>query len=167
MDRHPAMTRPPAILCLERDPTDIDARRLRPGARVVGVTGDTGGAPGTVMGVVHEDDVVAVIEAARRGWDLVVRLDVRGEHRRLVLEDLARIGEMVDERALERCPLLEPIDDELLDHLSRGATVRSAAQAVGVSDRTAARRLARLREALDVATTAGLVARWRASSLPR
>jgi hypothetical protein len=29
-----------------------------------------------------------------------------------------------------------------------------------VSDRTAARRLARLRKALGVATTAGLVARW-------
>lgn len=161
MDRHPAVTRTPAILCLERDPTEADAQRLRPGARVVAVTGDTGGARGTLVGVVHEPEVVTVIEAARQGWDLVVRLDLRGEVRRLVLEDLARIGEMVDDRALERGPLLEPVDDELLEQLSTGATVRSAAQAVGVSERTAARRLARLREALDVATTAGLVARWR------
>jgi hypothetical protein len=161
MDRGAAMTRPPAILCLDRDPTDADARRLRTDARIVCVTGEATGIPGTMMGVVGSAEAPAVIDAARRGWDLVIRLDLHGEHRRLVLEDLCRLGEMIDEAGLDRGPLLESIDDDLLQHLAAGATVRMAAQAVGLSDRTAARRLARLREVLGVATTAGLVARWR------
>jgi hypothetical protein len=53
------------------------------------------------------------------------------------------------------------MDDELLGQLASGVTIRQAARAVGTSDRTAARRLARLRQAMGVSTTAGLVARWR------
>jgi hypothetical protein len=162
------VSRRPAIVCVDRDPTEADANRLRPNARIAAVTDavtdDVAGAPGTLVGVVGEAEAPAVIDAARHGWDLVVRLDLHGEHRRLVLEDLCRIGDLLDESTLSQCPLLEPIDDELLHHLAAGATVRMAAQAVGVSDRTAARRLAGLREALDVATTAGLVARWRGAS---
>jgi hypothetical protein len=155
------MTRLPAIVCLERDPTDVDARRLRPDARIARLTDVLCHPPGTIVGVVDDAQVAHVIAAAQQGWDLVVRLDLHGEHRRLLLEDLDRIGELLDATALDGCPVLDPIDDGLLTQLSSGATVRGAAHAVGVSDRTAARRLARLREALDVATTAGLVARWR------
>jgi hypothetical protein len=155
------VTRQPSILCLDRDPTAADARRLRPDARIAGVTQAVTGAPGTMMGVVGAAEAPGVIDAALLGWDLVIRLDLHGEHRRLELEDLGRIGDLIAEAGLDRCPLLDPIDDDLLRHLAAGATVRMAAQAVGVSDRTAARRLARLRSVLGVATTAGLVARWR------
>jgi hypothetical protein len=156
------MTRPPAVLCLEREPTEADARRLRPGSRIAGLTVALDGVPGTAVGVVACDaQLVVAVEAARRGWDLVIRLDLHGEPRRLALEDFARVGSLVDEAVLERCPLLDPIDEDLLDHLAAGATVRTAAHAAGVSDRTAARRLARLRRALGVATTEGLLARWR------
>ena len=155
------MTRSPAILCLDRDPTDADARRLRPDGRIARPTDVLGRPAGTMVGVVGDHEVLAAIAAAQQGWDLVVRLDLHGEHRRLVLEDLARIGDLLDESALQGCPVLDPIDDGLLDHLANGATVREASHAVGVSDRTAARRLATLRAALGVATTAGMVSRWR------
>ena len=101
------------------------------------------------------------VAAVQLGWDLVVRLDLKGEERRLLLEDLGRLGELLDESALDARPVLDPIDDDLLSQLASGATLRDAARAVGVSDRTAARRLAVLRQSLGVATTAGLVARWR------
>jgi hypothetical protein len=157
------MTRPPAILCLDRHPTDADARRLRSGSRIAGLTAALAGAPGTAVGVVASDaQLVAAVEAARRGWDLVIRLELHGEPRRLALEDFARVGTLVEEGRLAHCPLLDPVDAELLDQLAAGSTVGAAARAVGVSDRTAARRLACLRAALDVATTEGLLARWRA-----
>ena len=156
------MMRPPTIICMERHPTDADVRRLRPGTRVVGLTAALGGAPGMAVGVVACDaDLIAAVDAAQLGWDLVIHLDLHGEPRRLALEDFARIGDLLDEAVLERRPLLDPIDEELLDHLAAGSTVRTAAWAVSVSDRTAARRLARLRLALDVATTDGLLARRR------
>jgi hypothetical protein len=155
------MTRLPMVLCLDRDPREADARRIRPGAPIACVGGGTAGASGILVGVVGEPDVEAVVDAVARGWDAVIRLDLRGELRRLVLEDLGRIGQVVDEGALEHVPLLDPMDDELLGQLASGVTIRQAARAVGTSDRTAARRLARLRQAMGVSTTAGLVARWR------
>lgn len=166
MDRLPILRRRPRILCLDRDPTKIEATRLRPGGRVVGLTDAIDGAPGTIVGVVREADISTIIEAAHQGWDLVVRLDLRGERRRLVLEDLARLGEMADERTLAGPQQFEPADQELLRHLSCGATIREAAQAVGVSERSAARQLARLRAAVGVSTTIGLVARFVEGAQP-
>jgi len=153
------VTRPSVICCLDRDPTDADARRLTPGSRVAHLTDDLNGPPGTLVGSVADGGLIPVIQAAQRGWHLVVRLDLAGERRRLALEDLARIGHLCDETALDGRPFLDPIDAELLHHLAAGATVQDAARSVGVSDRAAARRLAVLRVALGVATTASLVAR--------
>lgn len=155
------MTLRPAIVCLDRDPTDADARRLRPGARIAHIADDLKGVSGTVVGVVGPAELQHAIVAAVRGWDLVVRLDLSGEGRRLALEDLDRIGNLCDESALSGRPILDPIDERLLDELAVGATLREAAETVGVSQRTAARRLALLRDALGVATNAGLVAHWR------
>lgn len=154
------MNRQPVICCLDRDPTDADARRLTPGSRVAHLTDDLSGAPGTLVGSVADGGLCPVIQAAQRGWHLVVRLDVTGEQRRLALEDLARMGHLCGAEALGGKPFLDPIDADLLRHLAAGATVQEAAATVGVSDRTAARRLAILRDALGVATTAGVVARW-------
>lgn len=154
------MSRRPAVCCLDRDPTHADARRLTPGSRIAHPTDDLSGPPGTLVGSVTEGSLCLAVQAARRGWHLVVRLDLRGEQRRLALEDLARIGHLCDETALDGRPFLDPIDAELLNHLAAGATVQDAATTVGVSGRTAARRLTILRDALGVATTAALVARW-------
>jgi hypothetical protein len=155
------MTRVPAILCLDRDPTMAEARRLHPGERTLRITDDLGGPAGTAVGIVGDADVDHAIRAAQRGWNLVVRLDLRGEHRRLVLEDLDRLGILIDATAFDGRPVLDPVDERLLNQLAAGATLRDAARAVGVSDRSAARRLAALRAALGVATTAGVLARCR------
>ena len=153
------MSRQAVICCLDRHPTDADARRLTPGSRIAHLLDDLNGPPGTLVGSVADGGLWSVIHAAQRGWHLIVRLDLTGEQHRLALEDLARIGHLCDETALDGRPFLDPIDAALLHHLAAGATVQDAARTVGVSDRTAARRLAVLREALGVATTASLVAR--------
>jgi hypothetical protein len=155
------MTRVPAILCLDRDPTMADARQLHPGERTLRITDDLGGPAGTVVGTVGDAYVDRAIQAVQRGWNLVVRLDLHGEHLRLVLEDFHRLGILIDATALDGRPVLDPIDDRLLNRLAAGATLRDAAWAVGVSDRSAARRLAALRAAFGVATTAGVLARCR------
>jgi hypothetical protein len=155
---------PPTIVCLDRDPSEADGALLRPGRRVVPLSAPLDGPPGTVVGVVRPGEVGRAVDAALRGWDLVVRLDLRGEVLRLALEDLRRIGVLVEPGAAAT-PVLDPVDRDLLGHLAEGATIAVAARRCGLSDRTAARHLATLRDAFAVDSTAGLLARWQASRL--
>ena len=159
------MTARPAILCLEREPTEADAALLRPGRRIAHLGDALDGSPGILVGDIDAEDVPAALAAVLRGWDLVIRLTVRGEPRRLVLDDLRHLGDVV-EPGVEPAPLLDPADEQLLEQLAAGETVGRAARACGMSDRTAARRLAVLRKAFGVDTNAGVLARWQADSLP-
>jgi DNA-binding CsgD family transcriptional regulator len=56
---------------------------------------------------------------------------------------------------------LSPVQRSLLDRLLEGATISAAAAAEFLSLRTANRRIAELRELLDVTTTRELVAAYR------
>jgi len=159
------VTARPAIVCLERQPTEEDAALLRPGRRIAHLGDAIDGSPGVLVGDIGADDVPAALAAVLQGWDLVIRLKVRGEPRRLVLDDLRHLGDVVEPGG-DPAVLLDPVDQQLLEQLAAGKTVRQAARACGMSDRTAARRLAVLRKAFGVETNAGVLARWQADSLP-
>lgn len=156
----------PQILCLDRPPGESDAQRTGSGRRVVWIGDRVDGRPGVLVGVVTSSETSLVVEAVLRGWDLVVHIDLQGERRRLLLEDLRRIGDMVAVSG-GTGPPLDAVDEALLDHLASGATVGQAAERCSLSGRTAARRLAALRQAYGVETTAAMVGRWQAEVATR
>lgn len=99
----------------------------------------------------------AVLEAVGRGVAVVVRIEgipasLAAEFR----EDLARAADL---QAGETSPADELSDDQrrLLGALGRGLTLAAAAREVGLSTRTATRRLAEARRILRVQTNAEAV----------
>lgn len=115
-----------------------------------------------------ESEASAALQALARGVGLDVSIGIGGDLRHRVLEDLHRLGAVVDvgPTDVERFE----VDDEerlLLDALSDGATVAQAAAALHLSLRTANRRLAGLRSRLGVNSTAEVVTRWAHLRSPR
>lgn len=108
-----------------------------------------------------EIDASAALQALARGVGLVVSIGVDGDLRHRVLEDLHRLGDVVD-GDLSGGERIETDEDDrrLLDALSAGATVAEAASALHISLRTANRRLAAIRTRLGVESTAEAVTRW-------
>lgn len=103
----------------------------------------------------------AAMGALARGAGLAVRVTIGGAGRHRFLEDLHKVA---DPTAYEPEPSpgvrLAPLQHELLDALSRGATVTAAAAGLHVSRRTANRLLADARAQLGADTNAAAVHRW-------
>lgn len=104
----------------------------------------------------------AAVEALSRGAGLAVVIEVTGAVRHRLIEDLHRIGAVTDDPTV---PALRAggLDDDhraLLDALAAGATVADAARRLGMSRRTANRRLSEARTVLGVAGNTEAVAAW-------
>jgi DNA-binding NarL/FixJ family response regulator len=102
------------------------------------------------------DDAREVLLAAARGVAAVIEVRLPADAADQFLDDLGRLttpAATMSTAALERDHL------ELLRALAAGATLTSAAKELGLSRRTAVRRIGEARERLGVATTAEAVAR--------
>jgi DNA-binding NarL/FixJ family response regulator len=105
--------------------------------------------------VASEDDAAIVLDAVLRGASAIIdmRLDAVAEAR--FLDQLGRIADV--RRGLGQ--LAETEDYRLLDLLKQGLSLGAAAGRLGMSRRTADRRMATLRSTLGVTTNAEAVAR--------
>jgi DNA-binding NarL/FixJ family response regulator len=105
------------------------------------------------------DDAAQAVLAVLRGEPVVVVIDARADEDLVdrLCEDLSRLGQVDYRTAEPPSSHLEPaLSDEqrsLLRLLAHGATLGQAARRLGVSRRTADRRLAGARRALHVGTT--------------
>jgi DNA-binding CsgD family transcriptional regulator len=113
-----------------------------------------------VGAVDDEASAAAALQAAVRGAGVVVALDPASPLGALVVDDLARVGE-VEARGAEADPGdglgLSGEQLELLRLVADGHTLREAAAELYLSTRTAERRLGAIRKALGVRSTAQAV----------
>ena len=161
------MTRLPLVV-LEGPPdaADREAARLRAAGHevVLGFRTPAGRRPGVVrVGVVsgHAEAADAVL-AAIGGAGLVVQATADRSTIDRLVDDLRRLGP-VDHRIgeLDVVPTLDADGRAILGLLAEGHSLGEAAHLLGLSRRTADRRLAAAREALGVARTTEAMARAR------
>jgi hypothetical protein len=103
-----------------------------------------------------EAAAVAALDAAARGVDLVLRIDLPPDVRATFLDDLGRVAHVrhtTGSKGPDPSAALSSEQRALLRQLSHGDTLDGAARRVGLSLRTATRRVAAARAALGVATT--------------
>jgi DNA-binding NarL/FixJ family response regulator len=108
--------------------------------------------------VASEADAAAAVLAAIAGYGLIVELRVDGVVRDRLLDDLRHAGPL-EVRTVGATP--PDLDDEslaLLRAIAAGETLGDAADQLGISRRTADRRLATIRETLGVQRTVEAVA---------
>lgn len=120
------------------------------------VTGWSGGAGDVCTGAItgHEDAAAALL-AVVAGAGLVADVDASDELIDRLCDDLRRFGRVdVLTPASPRRPALTRLQRQLLAALADGRTLGAAAQELGLSRRTADRRLAEARAVLGVETTA-------------
>jgi DNA-binding NarL/FixJ family response regulator len=121
-------------------------------------------------GVVSSDALAAAaLTAAMAGQGLLVRVEASREVLDRLVGDLRHLGR-VDTRSgsVASAPQLEPEDRAILGLLAEGYSLGEAATLLGLSRRTADRRLARGRRALGARrTTEAIVLAQRLGWLPR
>jgi DNA-binding NarL/FixJ family response regulator len=157
---------PPLVVLPAEDDVDAVAARLRRNGHTVrggfvpdgpfDLTGERIICSGIVATL---DDARAAILAAARGAGLLVAVASSAEVEQQFLEDLGRIGEVrreTEETAPTR-PALTTEQRQLLDLVAEGASIPAAAAELFISVRTAERRIAQIRTALGVRTTAAAV----------
>ena len=108
--------------------------------------------------VAGERDAAGAVLAAIAGYGLIVELRVDGVVRDRLLDDLRHAGPL-EVHTVEAMP--PDLDDEslaLLRSIAAGETLGDAAARLGISRRTADRRLATIRETLGVQRTVEAVA---------
>jgi DNA-binding NarL/FixJ family response regulator len=113
-------------------------------------------------------DAESVLLDALAGQGVVVHLDTDSELAEHLLADLRRVA-LIDvrgEHGEQLCADLSPDDQALLDMLAVGLPTEGAARRLGWSRRTVYRRLARIRDALHVGTTADAIATYVHQSRP-
>ncbi len=105
------------------------------------------------------DDARRALLAAVSGAGLVIGCSVDRDIADRLLDDLRRLGHVQHLRAADRPPAtaLSNVERALLGLVAEGLTIREAAVEVGVSLRTADRRLASARDHLGVGSTAAAV----------
>ena len=112
-------------------------------------------APYSLNGVVVAAEVAtpevasSVLAVVLRGASAVLWVHLHSAEREVFLDQLRRIAEVSEQHE----PILEPAQQELLELLRSGLSLGAAAARIGVSRRTADRRLAAARAALGVRTT--------------
>ncbi len=97
------------------------------------------------------EDAERVLLAAARGAALIIEVQLDDTRRVTFLDDLSRVSDVrVDGQTSTRLT-----DDQmaLLDGLAAGRTLKEIAESLGLSRRTATRRLVEVKELLGVATT--------------
>jgi DNA-binding CsgD family transcriptional regulator len=105
-----------------------------------------------VARVTSRDDQQAVLIAVARGAAAVVGLDVDGAEVEEFLDDLGRLADLDG--------VAQPLagdQEQLLAAIAGGATIAETAKRLGMSRRTAVRRLADARRQLGVTSTAEAV----------
>ena len=120
-------------------------------------------------------DIGTAVDAVLRGRDAIVWLTGDASAPRLAIDELGRIAEIVDEQAdgsavsdatatiVRRDRWSTNLDAEhqrLIELVADGSTITEAAREIGLSRRTAARRMATVRSVLGVATNAEAVVAW-------
>jgi DNA-binding NarL/FixJ family response regulator len=114
-------------------------------------------------GVIESDDQAAsALLAALAGHGLLVEVRTRSQTVDRLVDDLSRLGP-VDHRLVEMAPAasISPEARAVLALLAEGLTLGEAAADLGLSRRTADRRLAEARRALGTERTTEAVARAR------
>ncbi len=101
--------------------------------------------------VADPDDAAAFLLAAARGVAVVVGLRLTGAAAEQFLDDLARLTDL--HQAPTELAELSVEHRQLLDALTEGLTLTAAAERLGLSRRTATRRLAEARALLGASTT--------------
>lgn len=109
--------------------------------------------------ITDEGDVTAAVTALTRGIGLAVHLEVVGDLRFRVLEDLHQLGSL-SPSVISGGAELDLEQRRLIAALVDGATVTDAARQLNMSRRTANRRLLEIRTALGVTSTAEAISRW-------
>jgi DNA-binding CsgD family transcriptional regulator len=109
--------------------------------------------------VASEAEEIAALLAALRGASLLVAI-VDEPSRSRFIADLTHLGPVRRLTDAGDLRTLHPEDAALLAALAEGDSIDSAARRVGMSRRTAHRRLARARAVLGVRTNAAAVARF-------
>ncbi len=103
-------------------------------------------------GVVRDErDRDAVLLALARGADVVIAIDLPAARRAALLDDIARIA------VVREAGSLTPEEREVVDGLVEGRTLTDVARSLGMSRRTATRRLAAAKIAFGAATTMELI----------
>jgi DNA-binding NarL/FixJ family response regulator len=98
-----------------------------------------------------ERDRDAVLVALARGADVVLAIDLPATRRVALLDDLARVAEV------RNAGLLTTEERAVVDGLVEGRTLTEVARSLGMSRRTATRRLAAAKVAFGAATTMELL----------
>ncbi len=131
----------------------------RSGWRVLDAFGGGGDRP-VVLAVTVDDDqaAAAALLAALDGHGLLVHATCATDVRHRLLADLGRIGAVTHHVwPVEAATAMAPEALSLLALVARGRSVSEAGRGLGISRRTADRRLADARAAMGVTTTAGAV----------
>jgi DNA-binding NarL/FixJ family response regulator len=108
--------------------------------------------------VATEADAVAAVIAALAGYGLIVELRVDGAVRDRLLDDLRHAGPLEVRTVAATPPELDEGSRALLRSIAAGETLSEAARRLGISRRTADRRLAAIRVTLGVQRTVEAVA---------
>jgi DNA-binding NarL/FixJ family response regulator len=103
-------------------------------------------------GFVHDEhDCDAVLVALARGADVVIAIDLPASKRVELLDDISRIADV------RQAKLLTSDERAVVDGLVEGQTLTEVARSLGMSRRTATRRLAAAKLAFGAATTIELI----------
>jgi DNA-binding NarL/FixJ family response regulator len=119
-------------------------------------------------------DIGTAVDAVLRGRDAIVWLTGDRTLRALAIDELGRIADIVDEQAEGSAvsgdrdarssrSVIENLDPEhqrLIALVANGSTIIEAAREIGLSRRTAARRMATVRSVLGVDSNAEAVVVW-------
>lgn len=109
--------------------------------------------------ITGDAEVVAAVTALTRGTGLAVSLDIVGDLRFRLLEDLHQLGIVVQPDVTEE----DGLDHDhrlLIGALVEGVTVTDAARHLNMSRRTASRRLIEIRAAFGVESNAEAITWW-------
>lgn len=98
-----------------------------------------------------ESDRDAVLLALARGADVVMEIDLSAAGRAALLDDIARIADV------REAGVLTPDERAVVDGLVEGRTLTEVARSLGMSRRTATRRLAAAKVAFGASTTMELI----------
>ena len=152
------MTRP-SVRIVEGDPTRAGGADAIP---IMDVPGEPFGLAGTTVTAVVDDEAIcsAVLLVLVRGANAVVRVDPP-----IASGFVDAVGRIADVQA-SAPPALDGDQEALLGHLAGGLTTGEAAREIGLSLRTAHRRLRQARAALGASTNSEAIARIRASPPP-